>query len=426
MNRITINREEGSDCSLPPLGKDFFLARQPILDRDQQLVAFELLFRSSDTGTADVNDDLFATASVIAHLAELGLDHVAGDVLAFVNIDAGALQSGILAVLPPEKVVLEILETVQVTPQLLAQIDDLKSAGFTFALDDVVEHSAQVDNLLPLAGVIKVDILDMPRHVLAPLVRSLAKPGRKLLAEKVETQVAFNLCKALGFDYFQGYYFAKPAVLAGKKLTPSELSLLNVLNLIERDANIDQIEQAIKHDALLGLNLLRLVNTPAFGAKGHIHSLAQALLLLGQKQLKRWLQILLFAQSGQGSAFGSPLLALATTRARLLELIAEKRHPGQSDVAQTAFTVGILSLMDTLFSLPMPDLLEKIMVSEPVRSALLKRQGQFGHLLSLAELLEHGGLPEAADLQRIGLTLDILNQLQIQAFEWTNKIAAQG
>jgi EAL and modified HD-GYP domain-containing signal transduction protein len=416
----------GSDFSSPPLGKDFFLARQPILDRDQQLVAYELLFRSADTGTANVDEDLFATASVIAHLAELGLDHVTGDVLAFVNIDSGALQSGILTVLPPAKVVLEILETVQVTPQLLAHIAELKGAGFTFALDDVIEYSAPLASLLPLASLVKVDIMGMPHHVLTSLVRSLTKPGRKLLAEKVETQAEFNLCKTLGFDYFQGYYFAKPVVLTGKKLTPSELALLHVLDLIERDADIDKIEQAIKHDALLGLNLLRLVNTPAFGAKGHINSLAQALRMLGQKQLKRWVQILLFAKAGQGSAFGSPLLALATTRARLLELIAEKRYPGQSDVAQTAFTVGVLSLMDTLFSLPMPALLEKIMVAEPVRAALLKRQGQFGHSLSIVEQLEQGSVPGVDDLQRLGLSLEVLNQVQLQAFEWTNKIAAKG
>jgi EAL and modified HD-GYP domain-containing signal transduction protein len=418
--------QAGSICSLPPLGKEFFLARQPILDRDQQLIAYELLFRNANTGTAGVNEDLFATASVIAHLAELGLDHVAGDVLAFVNIDAAALQSGILAVLPPEKVVLEILETVQVTPQLLAQIRDMKVAGFTFALDDVVEYSAPVASLLPLISLVKVDIMGMPRHVLSSLVRSLAAPGRKLLAEKVETQAEFNLCKTLGFDYFQGYYFAKPVVLAGKKLTPSELALLHVLDLIERDADIDQVEQAIKHDALLGLNLLRLVNTPSFGAQGHVNSLAQALRMLGQKQLKRWLQILLFAKAGQGGAFGSPLLALAPTRARLLELIAEKCYPGQGDVAQTGFTVGILSLMDTLFSLSMLALLEKIMVTEPVRTALLERQGPYGHLLRLAELLERGDVLAAADLQRLGLTLDVLNRLQLQAFEWASKIAVKG
>jgi EAL and modified HD-GYP domain-containing signal transduction protein len=415
-----------SISSLPPLGKDFFLARQPILDRDQQLVAYELLFRSANTGSAGVNEDLFATASVIAHLAELGLDHVAGDVLAFVNIDAGALHSGILAVLPPEKVVLEILETVEVTPQLLAQIRDMKDSCFTFALDDVVEHSARVDSLLPLVGLVKVDILGMPRHVLSSLARSLAASDRKLLAEKVETQAEFDLCKTLGFDYFQGYYFAKPVILAGKKLTPSDLALLHVLDLIERDADIGLVEQAVKFDALLGLNLLRLVNTPAFGAKGRVDSLAQALRMLGQKQLKRWLQILLFAKAGQGGAFGSPLLALATTRARLLELIAETLYPGQGDVAQTGFTVGILSLMDTLFSLPLPALLEKIMVAKPVRVALLQRQGQYGQMLRVAETLEQGDAPDVADLQRLGLTLDVLNQLQLQAFDWANKISDKG
>lgn len=424
MQSTIVTQADNGEAS-PQLGKDFFLARQPILDRNQELVAFELLFRSADTGSAGVNEDLFATASVIAHLAELGLEQVAGDKLAFVNIDAGALQSGILAVLPPGRVVLEILETVTVTPQLLAQVSEMKGAGFTFALDDVVEHTLPVASLLPLAGLVKVDILGMSRHVLAALARRLAMPGRKLLAEKVETLAEFELCKALGFDYFQGYYFAKPVVLSGKKLSPSELALLHVLDLIERDANTDLVEQAIKRDALLGLNLLRLVNTPAFGARGHIDSLAQALRMLGQKQLKRWLQILLFAKSGQGSALGSPLLNLAVTRARLLELIAEERHPGQPDVAQTGFTVGILSLMDALFSMPMAVVLEKVMVADAVRAALLARQGELGLMLDLAEQLERG-MPNGSARQQLGLSAETLHRLQLQAFEWANKIVEQG
>ncbi len=404
------------------LGIDFFLARQPILNRDEQLVAHELLFRNADVASAGVNEDLFATASVIAHLAELGLEQVAGQKLAFVNIDAAALHSGILGVLPRDQVILEILETVEATPELLEIIGAMRADGYTFALDDVVAMNDDVRRLLPMVDVVKVDIMGMPRHVLGALVRGLKAPGRRLLAEKVESVREFNHCLGLGFDLFQGYYFARPIVMSGKKLTPSELAILSILDLLERDADHSQVAQAIKHDALLSVNLLRLVNTVAYSGTSRIDSLPQALMLLGQKQLKRWLQILLFAKAGKGGAFGSPLLSLATTRARLLELIAERQYPGQAAIAQTAFTVGIMSLMDTLFSMPMDALLEKIKVAPPVREALLQRSGTFGDLLRVAEQLEMEGTVPAEALQKIGLPAAALQNLQLGAFEWANKI----
>lgn len=406
--------------------KDFYLARQPIVDRDGQLVAHELLFRSANVGAAGENEDLYATASVIANLAELGMEQVAGSLLAFINIDATVLNSGILHVLPPGKIVLEILETVQATPELLTRVQELRADGFTFALDDVVDKNEHVGRLLPLVNFVKIDIMDMPRNVLSHLARGLGGSGRKLLAEKVETAKEFEYCKALGFDYFQGYFFAKPVVLAGKKLSPSEIALMDILNLIERDADMGLIGHAIKHDAALGINLLRLVNTAAFGARGRIDSLNQALQVLGQQQLKRWLQILQFAKAGSGGTLGSPLLSLAIIRGRLIELISEKKYPGKAAFAQTGFTVGIMSLIDTLFFMPMAEVLEKINVVDEVRDALLHRRGPYGDVLLVVERLERGTPLLPSELAQIGLNGQELNRLQLNAFEWANKIAQMG
>jgi|APAra7269097138_1048543.scaffolds.fasta_scaffold00059_35 EAL and modified HD-GYP domain-containing signal transduction protein len=404
------------------LSKDFYLARQPILDRQQQLVAYELLFRRGDVKAADVSEDLHATASVIAHLAELGLEQVVGTSRAFINIDAAALESGILQFLPQDKVMFELLESVEATPQLLASVRAMRAQGFSFALDDVVSADDTVAALLPLASLIKIDILGMPEATLRALTQQLRKPGMQLLAEKVETEAEFELCKELGFDYFQGYYFAKPSIMSGKKLMPSELGLIEILGLIEQDEENSRIEGAIKRDAALSINLLRLVNTPASGSTRRIDTLSQALLLLGQKQLRRWLQILLYTR-GEDTAFGSPLLQLATTRARLLELMAERRHAGQRGAAQSAFTVGILSLMDTLFRVPMPELLEQFHLADDVRAALLHRQGPYGDMLAMAEAIEHAKpLPDESQA-RLGLDADDLYELLPMAFEWSNQIA---
>ncbi|HEX8955147.1 MAG TPA: EAL domain-containing protein, partial [Burkholderiaceae bacterium] len=197
--------------TVPPLRvREFFLARQPILDRNQELVAYELLFRGGEVGSADITNDLSATAAVISHTAQLGIEKVIGDALGFVNVDAAVLMSDIFAFLPRERVVLEIVETVKATPEVVARVQELSEQGFQFALDDVITDSADVQKLLPMTSIVKFDLRDMPLSALLKLTPQFKQAGKILLAEKVESYGQFKICLDLGFDYFQGYYFAKP------------------------------------------------------------------------------------------------------------------------------------------------------------------------------------------------------------------------
>ncbi|HEV2612812.1 MAG TPA: EAL domain-containing protein [Noviherbaspirillum sp.] len=406
--------------------KEFFLARQPILNRDQSLAAYELLFRSAAAGPANVTDDLAATASVIAHASELGMENVIGTSRGFVNVDAAVLLSDIILFLPKDKIVLEILETVKVTPALINRVAELAKEGYVFALDDVIADSNDVQQLLPLVEIIKVDIVNMESADLVRLATQFKTAKKKLLAEKVENVEQFQQCLDLGFDYFQGYYFAKPVVLTGKKLSPSQLAIMQLIALIVSDADTAEIERTIKQDASLGLTLLRLVNTPAAGVTQRIDSLGQALLVLGRRQLQRWLQILLYANPGKSGSVNSPLLVLATTRGKLLELMAQHLYPGNRNKADTAFTVGIMSLMDTLFGLPMEKILEQISVVDEVSQALLSRTGPYGDMLQLVQCIEHikeSGPQVAELLQKLDLPVEDFNALQIAAFEWSDSIA---
>jgi len=403
------------------LADNFFLARQPILNRGQRLVAYELLFRDARTrNEADVTDDAEATATVIAHASELGMEHVVGDQMAFVNVDAIGLMSDFIRFLPNDKVILEILETVKATPEILERIRELKQAGFKFALDDVIGQSEDVQKFQPLCDVIKVDIKDMQPGTLPALARVLKNPRQKLLAEKVETIEEFQECMELGFEYFQGYYFARPVILSGKKISPSQRSVLHLLDLLNTDASSHEIERSVKHDALITLNLLRLVNTPAVGARYRINSVGHALMVLGRRQLKRWLQILLYVKTGSAQEFTSPLLQLATTRGKTMELMVEHLRPGQRVSADIGFTVGVMSLMDTLFSIHMRDVLESVNVLDEVRAALLHRSGDYGSMLNLIEHLERDrdGKQLAQLLHQLALTPAELYAIQLAAIEW--------
>ena len=406
-----------------PALQDFFLARQPILNRDQRLVAYELLFRSTAENQAMITGDaVAATATVIAHASDLGMEQVVGLQLAFINVDAVALMSDFIGFLPHHRVVLEILETVRPTPALLARISELRQAGFRFALDDVVLDTPDVQQLLPLVDVIKVDIAQLAPDELPRLAQVLAVSRKKLLAEKVETMAQFEQCLALGFDFFQGYYFARPVILSGKRMSASELAILHLLELIQGNADNRELERCIKHDAMIGLNLLRLVNTPAVSAGVRVDTLGQALLLLGRRQLQRWLQILLYVRPGTSAQFTSPLLQLATTRGKLLELMTEKLRPGQHQYADIGFTVGIMSLMDTLFSMQMSEVVSSVRVNSKVSDALLFRHGELGNMLALVEQVEQadGGPATAAMLEQLQLSENELTAIQVAAYAWVN------
>lgn len=405
---------------------EFFLARQPILGRDQHLVAFELLFRA--TGDHDdaklINGGAAATAAVISHASQLGLSQVVGDQLAFVNADEDVLMSDFVRFLPPDKVILEILETVKPTRQVIARVAELRELGFKFALDDVVRRNEEVDKLVKLVDVIKVDLQGIDRKRLPQLVDSLRFPGKRLLAEKVETQKEFGICLDLGFDYFQGYYFARPVILSGKKIAPSEMAILHLLELLDSKAGDHLLEMAVKRDALVSLNLLRLVNSRAAGTGRRIETVSQALSELGRRQLRRWLQIVLYSSPGGQVELNSPLLQMATTRGKLLELMTQKLRPGDAASADRAFSVGILSLADALFSMPMQDILDNVEVAQEVRAALLMREGDFGEMLKVAELLEGAQCGKALNgaLKRLGLAVKQVREIEIEAFAWVREL----
>jgi len=420
---IDIPLDDGSSRSQSV--RDFYLGRQPILDRNQGLFGYELLFRNAPVGPANIITDLSATAAVIAHASQLGMEKTIGDALGFVNVDADVIMSDIFSFLPREKVVLEIVETMQVTQPVLTRIQELVGHGFSFALDDVTGETAAVAALLPLIDYVKMDVRNIPLSTLMKLAPRFRQDKKKLVAEKVETREEFKNCLDLGFDYFQGYYFSKPVIMSGKKLSPSQLAVMELMTLVTSEADNQEIERAIKRDVSLALNLLRLVNTPAVGARQRIDSLSQAVTILGRRQLQRWLQIMLYAEPSKRGHSMTPLLMLATTRGRLLELMAGKLRPSQRHAADVAFTVGIMSLMDTLFGIPMTEILAQIPVNEEVSEALLYRSGFFGDLLKLAECIER--LEDMDEqvvpaLRNLVMSTDDLVELELAAFEWSDNV----
>ena len=405
-----------------------FLGRQPILGREQQLLAYELLFREGPIFTsnrADIIDPSQATATVIANaFTELSANETLGPYRGYINVDQQFLFSDLIEVLPPALVVLEILESVQPTPEVVARCRELRGKGFTLAIDDVVDVGEAYRPLFELAEIIKVDILDVDAGRLAALVGQLKPFGKKLLAEKVESAEQVEQCKRLGFELFQGYYFAKPTIIAGKKLDHSQLSLMKLMGLLLGDADTAELEAALKPEPGLTVNLLRMTNSVGAGCSETITSLRHAITVLGRRQLQRWLQILVFA-SGSQAGSTNPLLMMAATRGRLMELLAGELRSGDAAFSDQAFMVGIMSLMPALVGQPIADIVAPLGLSAPVRDALCEQAGALGQLLQVAEASEGGDLSLLGDRLAAlpGLGPKALNRAQTQALQWANSIA---
>ena len=409
-----------------PSSTHVFLGRQPILDRDNQLVAYELLFRSGHQNFASFDDGRMATATVMRNLfSELSIGDVLGKYRGYINMDEDMLFSDALELLPTESVVLEILETVVVTPAVIARCAELRAGGYILALDDVVQLGEPFLPLLPHIDIVKVDLKATQPEALPDLARTVKKLGKKLLAEKVDNREDMQCCHDLGFDLFQGYYFAKPVVIQGKKLDHSQLALLRLMNLLVGDAENSELELVFKQEPGLTINLLRLTNSVACGLPVKITSLRHAITLLGRRQLQRWLQLLLYtASSGKGI---NPLLQLAATRGRLMELLAEKIAPADKAFADNAFMAGILSLTPALLSQTMEEIVAGLTLSREVHAALCEHSGRHGDLLRITELLEEEDQTEEMEaiLPRLpGLKVDDLNRRLAQALSWANNISA--
>jgi len=404
----------------------FFLGRQPILDRSQQLMGFELLFRSPESlAAANIQDLRFASASVILNvLSDFGFQDVLGRHKGFFNVTRDMLMSDAVELLPKERVVIELLETIIADEEVVRRCRALKSLGFTLALDDHL-YSPSFHDIYQLVDIVKLDVLETSAEGLASLVTELRRWPVTLLAEKVESAQQYELCSRLGFDLFQGYYFARPVVLKQNKVDVTKLAMLQLMEQVLAESELSEIEETFKLNPGLTFNLLRLVNSVAIGLRVRIKTLRHALMVLGREQLKRWITLSLYASNG-AKVGQSPLLELAAMRGRLLEvLVLSRPEQGGWEQAERAFMAGILSLIDVLFEVSMEELVGKLNLVDDVRSALLERSGPLGSLLLLAEKLEQADFAGVNEhLESCGLTLEELLAAQLETIAWSDRLSA--
>jgi EAL and modified HD-GYP domain-containing signal transduction protein len=408
----------------PATGPSAFLGRQPILDRNQQLIGYELLYRADAAATeAAVTDDDHASLVVVASLLQdLGPEQVLGGKLGFINVGPETLgPESPIVLLDPKRTVLEFTSRAPAAAETLARLEELRRAGYGIAV--TVDSPAVVRQpLFALATHAKVDLLRVPMEQLPLVVKLLRGAGgrRILVAEKVETREQAAACLEHGFDCLQGFYFARPETLVARKLEPARAAVMQAIKLLLRNADVIEVDNALKRDVALSVKLLRYMNSAGMGLATRIDSLKHAITLLGYQKLARWLTLLLATTESRDPT--APLLArTAITRGRLMELLGEGRFDvGQRD---NLFIAGTFSLLPAMLMVPMTTALEELELPQAVAEGLLTRSGDFAPYLKLAEAVENPSLAGVAQLcKELSISPKALNLAQMQATDWVNQL----
>jgi EAL and modified HD-GYP domain-containing signal transduction protein len=398
-----------------------FIGRQPILNRQEHVVGYEILFRaSSESDEAIFADAKTAVARVIANtFGAMDADSVLGPFKGYFNVDRSVLLDDVIEALPRDRVVIEILEDVTPDDEVITRCRKLRAAGFSLALDDWV-HRDPRRALLPYVTCVKVDLMAVEERRLPQLVRSLRHHKVTVLAEKVESREEFERCHKLGFDLYQGFYFARPVVISGRSIDPAKGTLLQLLQQLRQEADIDVLCDTFKGNVRLGVSMLRLVNSTAFARGQKVSQVRDAVTYLGRRHLERWLNILLFA-GDERSPVRDPLLQTAAKRGRLMELLFEGgiEQDDRAKNSDAAFLVGMLSLVDALLSQPMAEVIPQLNLADDISAALLEHKGILGNLLQLAEKLEQGDFTHVSQLcDELGISAKQIFDAELEASKW--------
>lgn len=405
---------------------DVFIARQPILDRSAKVIGYELLFRGSESVEAFSGSSEAATARVITDsLCSFGLDAITHGRLAFINLTRKMLLDGIPTVLPPDRVVLELLENIEADPEVLESCKKLKHLGYKIALDDFVPSPAN-RGLIPLADYVKMDF--RATADMAAWVRDVTAfhPGSplSLIGEKIETHAEAQRAKDAGLTHFQGFFFGRPATQRTRKIPEAHLGYVRLMKALrDPELTLAQLEELIKPDAALCFRVLRTVNSAGFGLRTEVGSIRQALVMMGREPVRRWVSVWAMTSIAGGSH--SELLLTSIIRARLCELLAA----GTGDEARAAdgFLLGVCSLLDAIFDAPMEAVVSQLPLDESVRAALLGDDNPERRLLDCVVAYERGDWPAwQALLAEAGLGESAFAAASADAMSWAHGAWEQG
>lgn len=426
-------QQAGASGSTSGVPDDVSVARQPLLDREGMLCGFELkvrcpvipmpnpaAFPDSEAFEAATKAALGARSavakSVIWAIAQPDTGGALAGHMAYVDASREMLFDDTLRLMPAARFTLELPLDIEADDELVNRVIALHARRYRFVLDDLTQPNETFAKLLPYADGVKIDFRHTQPALLPKLAKVLKAAGKILIAKGIDTPAQFQTAHDLGFDRFQGYFFARPQTSNLRRASAPRHALLALLQLLASDPTVAQLEAELKLNPVLVMHLMRLANSSGLGVGYKVTTLREAINATGTNRIARWTQLLLYADGRKVSLEDDPLLQLAATRARFMELAVERLPDAGRDEADAAFLTGVFSFVDAVFGGSLDSTLDMLMLTKPIRAAILRREGVLGALLASVEALERAAWSEidtacqhlapltAADIASLGLT----------------------
>jgi c-di-GMP phosphodiesterase len=392
---------------------EILIGRQQILDSDQNIFAYEILFRGNDFDLTHKDGATSATNQVITDtLVEIGLNTIVGSAKAFINFTTQNLLERTPLHLPKDRIVIEVLESVTIDLRTISALKEFSGQGYTIALDDFVLNPEWLP-LLEFADIIKLDVMAMPLSATLELIEKIKPYNLTLLAEKVETEEEFIALKQAGCTLFQGFFFSKPNVIAGKRLGINQSAALQLLTTVNKtDVGYKELSDIISQDVNLSFKLLHYINSAFFALPNKIESINHAVTYLGLAEIKRWVNILTLTSL---SSRPNSSIQQFLVRGKMCELLAGQFavDPGHM------FLIGMFSSLDSLLGMPIENVLQQLPLADDFASAIVNREGIAGKILAYVIAYERWEV-SSQDLSQ--LQPKDIGTIYIQSIEWTNKV----
>lgn len=399
---------------------DIYVARQPIFDIKKCIFGYELLFRADMANFFPEMEGDSATSKLLSNsFFNIGIEKIAGSNLAFINFTQELLLKQLPLMFSQDRLVVEILENVQPDRDVIEACQEIALNGYIIVLDDFF-YKPSLEPLIEVADIIKIDVKATPLEEVGDLVRKMTERGVDLLAEKVETHDEFKKALKMGFRYFQGFFFSKPEVLAGKEISTPQMQLLEIMAEVNKeDFEFNRLEKMIVRDASISYKLMRLINSAYFKRAKEISSIRQAIVMIGEVGIRRFLSLISMA----GLAGNKPdeLIRVSLVRAKFCELLGN--HPGRSSETSELFTLGLFSLIDAIMDDSMENLMSQIPLSSNIKEVLISRTGDLSGYLSLVESYERGDWGEIEEAANImGIDQSHLPRQYMESLSWADSL----
>lgn len=391
------------------------VGRQPIFDNQNKVYGYELLYRHEDQGPQEscTESNLATARTVLNTFLEFGMKRLVGSHRVFINLTRAFFTNIQPLPLDKKRLVLEVLEDIEPDPEVVRGIQALHASGYVIALDDY-DFSAKWNALLPYCSIIKIDLLAIDLQVHADKIAAIKKKGLILLAEKVENHAQYRLASRMGFDLFQGYFFAKPQILTTTRLQSNQILLMKLIARInDPDCDIDELANLVRQDPKLSFKILRFINSAAMGLNRKVNSIKEAVIYIGMNRMRIWAT--LFIMAGM-DVMVREVITTGLIRAELCHSLTEALCSGKPD---SGYSIGLLSILDAILSQPMKELVKDLPFPTEMTDALVYRSGPYGASLNLAMALEQGHITEPISNL---LPMSKVNSMYLEAMMKTEQI----